>query len=109
MEDKIAFASPKFVNYAASLTQKNSSSKKISFGITSPKSFFPPYRKEGQESLNSYTRSETMKSFSNRLDSKSHKDQTITEGLSKTDTTYKAYANSSSVVLQGIFLSLSYN
>ena len=94
LDDKVPFASPKFINYGVSLTNKNAPSKTLSFGLASPKSFYAQYRKEGSESRHSYTRSETIKSFTNKYDSKSSKDATM-EGIAKIDQGFKAfpYAN----------------
>jgi len=83
------------MNYAVSMTQKNSTSQKITFGITSPKNFYPHYRKNSEGPKNTFSRSETLKGFTNRIEPKTLKDQALLENVVKTDNTYRAfpYAN----------------
>lgn len=87
----MTFSSPKFVNYTISATQKNSSAKKLNFGITSPKGFYPQYRKEGSiESRHGHTKSDSLKLSSTRMDGKSLKEHVLTEGIAKIDQAFNS-------------------
>lgn len=90
LDEKFSVGSPKFVNYAVSATQKNAPSKKLSFGLTSPKNFYSQ-KKEGQEPRHAYTRSETFKPTVSKLDPSSVKEHMATEGIAKIDKAFGSF------------------
>lgn len=90
LEDKFTVASPKLGSYAVPATQKSTASKKLNFGVTSPKNFYPQ-RKETTDPRHTYTRSETFKHSTTRFDSSSVKEQVITEGIAKIDKQFGSF------------------
>lgn len=89
LEEKFTVTSPKMTNYAVTSTQKSAASKKLNFGVTSPKSFYPQ-RKETTDPRHTYTRSETFKHSTTKFDS-SVKEHVITEGIAKIDKAFGSF------------------